>query len=368
MAEYDFSNAERYGVYAAFGGECFWCHIPLTYYDCTVDHVIPEKFLKTPTELKTLLAEYNLGENFNLNDFANWVPAHQKCNSSKGGRTFKTSAALIKQLDDVAKRAEDARKKALIITNSQKSSKLLAQMCELISQGTLSKEDSDLLYTTLDQFCATVPVEPNSPPTRLNFSSDMSLLTSSTKTIVVRVGTFFRVPNGDVSMTVKPVDAKLYEIRFKFLQGNGFDLNAIWRITGTDVRFEPLNKELTFLAPISECSSGHIFHLFGPSVINHYSDSEEPAYRVEIAIVDGVFIVTELAGLEIFESKALTFSGTYLRSHGVKLEYVRDRFNRPAFSNGHPNSDSSWECPICGGTTWSGTQCSSCGQLIDPAD
>ncbi len=126
MADYPFSQAETYGVFEAFKAKCYWCNIPFgSILDCSIDHVIPESFLAKADELKVLLKEYGLAEDFDVNGFSNWVPAHFKCNSSKGDRVFAPSQALIKALNDVEQKGKRAKKTSERIAKSKPNAKLL---------------------------------------------------------------------------------------------------------------------------------------------------------------------------------------------------------------------------------------------------
>ncbi len=90
---------ERYALWKAYDGRCFYCEKPLDFQDMTVDHILPERLSENPSELRRLCQEYNIHENFpdfQVNNFTNWVPAHpRKCNVRKGGKIFPKKMTLL---------------------------------------------------------------------------------------------------------------------------------------------------------------------------------------------------------------------------------------------------------------------------------
>ena len=73
MAQYRFSTAERFGVWEAHDGMCFWCGEPLEYRHTTVDHVLPESLENDPKKLAAILKSFALALDFKINDFPNSV-------------------------------------------------------------------------------------------------------------------------------------------------------------------------------------------------------------------------------------------------------------------------------------------------------
>lgn len=99
MTKHRFSNIERYALWYAYDGRCFYCEEPLDFQDMTVDHVVPERLIEHPDELRQFRHDYDIDANipnFQINDFANWVPAHsRKCNTRKGSEVFPKKMLLL---------------------------------------------------------------------------------------------------------------------------------------------------------------------------------------------------------------------------------------------------------------------------------
>ena len=99
MTKHRFSYSQRYALWRAYDGRCFYCELPLDFQDMAIDHVVPEWLLSDPKKLAELRAEYELDRDipgFQINDFANWAPTHpRKCNTRKGGEVFPKRLTLL---------------------------------------------------------------------------------------------------------------------------------------------------------------------------------------------------------------------------------------------------------------------------------
>jgi len=121
MSKYRFSNTERYALWKAYDGRCFYCENPLDLQNMTVDHILPERLNENIEELEQVCKKYEINENFpnfQINDFPNWVPAcFRKCNARKGGKILSTKTILLllnevqQRLPKVYHELEKARQK-----------------------------------------------------------------------------------------------------------------------------------------------------------------------------------------------------------------------------------------------------------------
>lgn len=99
MAKRRFSNVERYALWRAYDGRCFYCEKPLDFQNMTIDHIVPEWLSEHPQELWRLRREYEIDStcpNFQINDFGNWAPAcPHRCNGRKGAQVFPKKLTLL---------------------------------------------------------------------------------------------------------------------------------------------------------------------------------------------------------------------------------------------------------------------------------
>jgi hypothetical protein len=140
-AKYKFSWTERFAVWQTHDFQCFWCGEPIRLQDVTIDHIIPEHLTEYPTDLAKTIKLYELGNEFLINDFCNWVPCHGICNSKKNSGLFKPSPAFLAILHGVAKKAQAAKKMKEILVSTTKIDKLIGKLGVAIEAGTLKKSD-----------------------------------------------------------------------------------------------------------------------------------------------------------------------------------------------------------------------------------
>lgn len=96
--KYRFSSIEKYIVWKAHDCLCYWCGEPLSLKTCSVDHVIPESL---EAELEKIKNDYSLPDFFTINDFCNWVPSHNSCNSKKSFKLFNPSPVFLAIMNNV---------------------------------------------------------------------------------------------------------------------------------------------------------------------------------------------------------------------------------------------------------------------------
>jgi hypothetical protein len=95
MSKYKFTTVQRVAVWEAHERRCIYCTEPILFKDLHVDHIIPEYLLKDQTKLNWIAREYGLKTEFELNNYYNWVPSHNLCNSRKSKQVFSKARALF---------------------------------------------------------------------------------------------------------------------------------------------------------------------------------------------------------------------------------------------------------------------------------
>lgn len=135
--------AVRYGVYMAQGRRCHWCPEPLGWRSLTIDHLVAET--TDLADLPRIIAEYALPDDFALEDFRNWVPAHLSCNSSKGKVLYASGGAMIKMLHDVGNRAEKAKGLAEGYHDAIEGAKTLLDLEQALESERVSTDEAQEL-------------------------------------------------------------------------------------------------------------------------------------------------------------------------------------------------------------------------------
>lgn len=125
MSQYKFSNAERYAIFLVHGMKCYLCGVPLDLTSMTVDHVVPEHLLATPSLFDAIRSALGLPASFDLNSFENWMPACGPCNGKKAALQFRPSLLIQGELQHLAEKADKARRLCEEIVSTRKVSMAL---------------------------------------------------------------------------------------------------------------------------------------------------------------------------------------------------------------------------------------------------
>ena len=75
-----------------------------------VDHVLPECLLSTPSEYEAAKSTLGRPDSFKLNSFENWLPVCGSCNKKKAALKFEPSLLIQVKLQQLAKKANKARR------------------------------------------------------------------------------------------------------------------------------------------------------------------------------------------------------------------------------------------------------------------
>ncbi len=110
MSKHTFTPVERYAVFTTHGEKCYVCGAPLSLKTMQVDHVIPESLKDDPARLAAVLADLERPPDFDLNSYANWMPACGPCNNQKRDTVFDSSPICQIVLQQAADRAAEAQR------------------------------------------------------------------------------------------------------------------------------------------------------------------------------------------------------------------------------------------------------------------
>ena len=136
--KYRFSKIERFIIWKTHDQACYWCGEPISLKTSSIDHIIPEDVEHDINKIKT---DYGLPPNFTINDFCNWVPAHNNCNSRKGFELFKPSPVFLAILNDVIKKSIHAKKDFSNLKNNVKVEKELEKLLALVDDELITEEE-----------------------------------------------------------------------------------------------------------------------------------------------------------------------------------------------------------------------------------
>ncbi len=109
MSTYKFSPAERAAVYSTHGEKCYICGTPINLKTMEVDHILPETLVEKPNELQAALNAFRLPPDFEINSFANWLPACRPCNGTKKYLVFEPTPIIQVHLQRAIAKAPAAK-------------------------------------------------------------------------------------------------------------------------------------------------------------------------------------------------------------------------------------------------------------------
>jgi hypothetical protein len=141
MSKHRFSAEEKCALWHAYGKKCFHCREPILFRETTIDHVLPERLLDKPEELRKIMANYGLGSDFSINDYCNWVPCHAHCNQEKGTTVYQNSPALINTLETIKRKGHKAKGEAQRLRKNLEAGDVLAKLQMTLEGGFLDKAD-----------------------------------------------------------------------------------------------------------------------------------------------------------------------------------------------------------------------------------
>src|SRR5208337_1260070 len=122
------------------GERCYMCGVVLNLKTMEVDHVIPESLLHDPERLAQVLRDLGRPEGFNLNSFANWMPACRPCNGLKLDAVFDSSLKVQLILQKAAAKAPEAERIAARTVSDQELYEALTLLERANENGTLTDE------------------------------------------------------------------------------------------------------------------------------------------------------------------------------------------------------------------------------------
>ncbi|MCS3445016.1 MULTISPECIES: hypothetical protein [Bradyrhizobium] len=125
MSGYKFTAAQRFAVYTVHGAVCYLNGEPLYVKTMRIDHVLPRTLKDDPEQLATVLKDYGLPDDFDLDSFENWLPTCDPCNSAKYKDAFRPTPIILRYIDRARAKATETKALAERIVTNQAISKAL---------------------------------------------------------------------------------------------------------------------------------------------------------------------------------------------------------------------------------------------------
>ncbi|WP_344197049.1 HNH endonuclease signature motif containing protein [Aeromicrobium alkaliterrae] len=139
-------------MYTTHGDRCYICTRPIDLASFHVDHVIPVSLLDDSNRLAGVLRDLGRTDDFDLNSFANWLPACPPCNTSKNALVWEPSLLVQKYLQAAGSKAEQARQRAEKVVRNQEIGKVLNTLFRVHEQGGLDDETKAQLAILISDY------------------------------------------------------------------------------------------------------------------------------------------------------------------------------------------------------------------------
>ncbi|TWB07199.1 hypothetical protein [Bradyrhizobium stylosanthis] len=135
MSGYKFTAAQRFAVYTVHGAVCYLNGEPLYLKAMRVDHVLPRSLKDDSERLSTVLKDYGLADDFDLDSFENWLPTCDPCNSAKYKEPFRPTPIIQRYIERARAKAAETKALAERIVTNQAISKALNTIEMAIDQA-----------------------------------------------------------------------------------------------------------------------------------------------------------------------------------------------------------------------------------------
>lgn len=142
--------AQRFGVWKAWRGRCFWCKEPVVFKNCQIDHALPLTAAEAVGGMENLREMYKLPSDFELDSFDNWIPACAGCNLFKQSRLIEASPASLLALSGARAWGHWAQTISEGIEKDARKAPLLAKLEQAITAG-------DITQIEIENFLAGLP-------------------------------------------------------------------------------------------------------------------------------------------------------------------------------------------------------------------
>lgn len=136
---------ERWAVFSVHGSQCYLCRTPIDLQTMEVDHIIPEHLLDDPVRLAGVLEEFGLPADFQVNSYANWMPACRSCNSSKHATVFEAALIVKVQLQ----RGQGKAAECQMMAERAISNAALSKAINLVARAAEASETDVRLFAPL---------------------------------------------------------------------------------------------------------------------------------------------------------------------------------------------------------------------------
>ena len=145
-----FTPFERLAVFVTHDEKCYLCNRPLDLLTMEVDHVIPESLQDNPKRLVEVVRLLGRPGDFDVNSYANWLPACRSCNGRKLAEVFEPSPMIQILLQRAQRKAVSAAQLAAEAVTERKIANALNVLQRADENGELTEDMKALLMPLVE--------------------------------------------------------------------------------------------------------------------------------------------------------------------------------------------------------------------------
>jgi tetratricopeptide (TPR) repeat protein len=151
MSRKKFAAAKREAIWRAHDRRCVYTQEQIDFENLHIDHIVPEHLANNAEKLDEVLRSYGLPADFDLNDFANLLPAKAGANLRKGGELFSPERARF-CLHIAEKKKTSAEERLKSLKGASTRSRALLYVERAIESGHLVPEDLRNLERRIEEW------------------------------------------------------------------------------------------------------------------------------------------------------------------------------------------------------------------------
>lgn len=140
MSQQRFTDIERMAIWEAWGRKCAYTDEPVDFDSMFIDHIIPEFLLDEPDNLKKLLTELSLPEDFDITSYKNLCPCKRSPNLKKGAKIL--PGTIIFKLDIAASYADKIEERVAKLSRKHSVSQARGRLRIDLKKESLSVTDA----------------------------------------------------------------------------------------------------------------------------------------------------------------------------------------------------------------------------------
>lgn len=140
----------RSALWSSYNHTCFYCHQPLDWDNLHIDHIIPQSKGNDFGIIQNIIEEYELDQNFDVDNVNNLVPCHAHCNRKKSDQLF-TKPTTLYYLELTSKRSESILSEIQKLRNRKNKGSIVSKLQMALSTNLITTNELKSLLKSAEE-------------------------------------------------------------------------------------------------------------------------------------------------------------------------------------------------------------------------